>query len=287
MLVIEMPKRVRSFFLFPCEHPQAEELGYAEMSQGGPRQRWLHCLPAGLGHPHPLAELVIHYKDPTKPKRLCPPRATLEMTTSRIDKNQLGSKFGQRNQADQLNFLFQIGFTLWGPGTGASGWRPPSVPSLERKIRAELCGNSFPCGFSDKWFWTATHQRSTSAVALNHNQNQPLVYLLSAWEEEGICLVNQRRPPAHGAEAHTQPLILSREGPEGKTQVQQCRTEVPPASSLSNGTSEGWNLPPPHRVTSCLHTWRHLALWGRRRFQAPRKASFQSRWEFLLPAFKP
>lgn len=36
------------------------------------------------------------------------------------------------------------------------------------------------------WFRTATHQRSTSAIALNHNQNQPLVYLLSAWEEEGF-----------------------------------------------------------------------------------------------------
>lgn len=68
----------------------------------------------GLGHPHPSVEPkpIIHYEDPTKLKLLSPPRATLETATSRSDKSQSGSKSGQRKQANQFNFLSQIGFTL-------------------------------------------------------------------------------------------------------------------------------------------------------------------------------
>lgn len=189
--------------------------------------------PPGLGHPHPSVQLkpIIHYEEPTKLKHLCPPRATLEMATSRTDKSQPGSKFGQRNQADQFNFLFQIGFTLWGPGTSSSEWRPPAVPSPERKIRAELCGNSFPCGFSDKWFLNS----DTPEVNLRNRsepQSKPASCAPPICLRRGrICPVNQMCPQAHGAAAHTQPLIWSWEGLEGKTQAQRCRTEVRPASS--------------------------------------------------------
>lgn len=58
---------------------------------------------------------------------------------------------GRETRQTHFNFLFQIDFTWWGPGTGWSGWGPPGVPTSERKTRAELCGDSFPCGFGDKW----------------------------------------------------------------------------------------------------------------------------------------
>lgn len=176
MLVMEMPKRVRSFFLFPCEHPQAEEWGYAEMSQGGPGQRWLHCLPAGLGHPHSLAELVIHYKDPTKPKRLCPPRAMLEMTTSRIDKSQPGwQSLGRETRRTSLTFCFKLAslYEVQAPVQVDGGH--PAYHHLRGKSELSSVGTHFPV------------VSAISDFEQQHTRGQPLQSLWTTIKTSLLC----------------------------------------------------------------------------------------------------
>lgn len=102
-----------AFNLFSVSSHRLESRGVLRAARGAPASDGFTTSLPGHGSPRPSVELKpVIYKDRTKLKSPHAPGATLEMAASKSDKGWSGLKFGQRKQADELNFLFPISFAL-------------------------------------------------------------------------------------------------------------------------------------------------------------------------------
>lgn len=213
-----------------------------------------------------------------------PPRATLEMATSRRDKSQEGSTWAEKPGRPTLTFYFKLTSLYKVQALVEVDGSHPVYQHWRGKPEPSSVGTHFHVVSVISDLWTATHQRTTSAIALNHNQNQPLVYLPSAWGQGGLIVQpgmststwSSSHPSSHFILGVPRRKASSWAMPYGgivrELLGQQHVTGTKPPS-----------LPWADTMLSYVTPFHYLRLTV---FLSPCRGSFQSRWELPIPVFK-
>lgn len=232
---------------------------------------------------HPLWNLSSSYTVRAH-KAKTPPRATLEMATSRSDKSQAGSAWAEKPGRPTLTFYYKLTSLYEVQALAEVDGDHPVYQHQRGKPEPSSVGTHFHVVSVISDLWTATHQRTTSAITLNHNQNQPLVYLPSAWGQ-GALIVEPGMSPVIWSSSHpTSHFILG--VPRRKCSSWAMPYRGMAGELLGNSKSQGQSLPPsllwadtmlPHVTPS-----HYLRLTV---FLSPCRGSFQSRWEFPISSF--